>query len=332
MIAEEVRRQVAQAEATESKGANDGVPPSLTERGAHLFLASDRLEVENASTGETCIISQGDAIEMDGALPRSGADVSVLVRASKGSNCRVNTTVLVPLTDLVEMHNSMREGLDRGMEALRTNQGIDNLPMLPAEAAAEPVPTAYGTFLQPDSDVAAVLAEENARADRVEEEVISQYRNSPATEPFPSIRETRTAAPPNHEAQLLASIQTGQTESQVAAILGPPLNTSFLGGVRKSYQYQSGSVIFTDGEVSEVQAGGSTSTIPTQTPVVAPALPGTAGIARPAVAVSVGQTESEVVAALGPPLRVSFLGGLKKQYEYRDRKIIFTDGAVSEVY
>jgi hypothetical protein len=37
------------------------------------------------------------------------------------------------------------------------------------------------------------------------------------------------------------------------------------------------------------------------------------------------------VAALGEPLRVSFLGGLKKMYEYRDRKVIFTDGNVSEV-
>ena len=42
-------------------------------------------------------------------------------------------------------------------------------------------------------------------------------------------------------------------------------------------------------------------------------------------------TESQVVAALGQPLQVSFLGGLKKMYVYSDCKVIFTDGDVSEV-
>jgi hypothetical protein len=45
----------------------------------------------------------------------------------------------------------------------------------------------------------------------------------------------------------------------------------------------------------------------------------------------VGLSESEVVAILGEPLRISFLGGVKKVYEYLGRKIIFTDGSVSEV-
>ena len=42
-------------------------------------------------------------------------------------------------------------------------------------------------------------------------------------------------------------------------------------------------------------------------------------------------TESEVIAILGEPRRRSFLGGLKKMYEYPNVKIIFTDGTVSDV-
>jgi hypothetical protein len=49
------------------------------------------------------------------------------------------------------------------------------------------------------------------------------------------------------------------------------------------------------------------------------------------VGVPMGLTEAQVVALVGQPLRVSFLGGLQKRYDYSDRKIIFTDGNVSEV-
>ena len=30
-------------------------------------------------------------------------------------------------------------------------------------------------------------------------------------------------------------------------------------------------------------------------------------------------------------MRTSFLGGLRKMYEYKDRKVVFVDGNVSEV-
>jgi hypothetical protein len=57
----------------------------------------------------------------------------------------------------------------------------------------------------------------------------------------------------------------------------------------------------------------------------APAMGGAGG------AIAAGLSESEVTAILGQPLHVSFLGGLKKMYEYSDRKIVFVDGNVSEV-
>ena len=120
MIEAEVRRQLAEEQEEAGGGEEkESVPPSLAESGAHLFVANNNLEVENVATGETCVIGEGDAIQMNGRLPESGGDVSVLVRASKGSDCSVNTTVSVPLPDLIEMHNSMRETLDRGLEALR---------------------------------------------------------------------------------------------------------------------------------------------------------------------------------------------------------------------
>jgi hypothetical protein len=53
------------------------------------------------------------------------------------------------------------------------------------------------------------------------------------------------------------------------------------------------------------------------------------GSAAPAT-ISLGQSIDEVVAILGEPLRVADLGA-KKIYSYRDLKVTFVDGRVSDV-
>jgi hypothetical protein len=327
MIEAEVRRQLAeaQAEAGATKEVGDSIPPSLLESGAHLFVADEDVEVHNAVTGETCVIGEGDAIQMNGRLPRNGGDISVMVRATKGSNCPVNSTVSVPLGDLIEMHNGMRDTLDRGLEALRAGQGTNNLPVLPAEAAGEPRPTAFAASLQPDPDVADVINEETSQADQLENEVMADYRTAaPEVGPVAGGLPTSPTPPVDRrEAALFGSIQNGQTESQVVAILGQPRNTAFLGGLNKQYDYGVGRITFTDGEVSAVEFSG-TATTPIPTSDLGTSPKSQEGVAN-------GLTESQVIAIMGQPLRVTFLGGLKKMYEYQDRKVIFTDGNVSEV-
>ena len=313
----QVQRELSddQADAGESRDPGDSVPPALTGNGLHLFLANDSLEVENTATGGTCVIGEGDAIQMDGALPRSGGDVNVLVRASRGSGCPVNSTVAVPLTDLVEMHNAMRETIDRGLDTLRERQGTNNLPLLPPAAAGEPIPTAFAASMRPDPDVVQVLEEESGNANQIEHEVLTDYHTAtPASAGAAAIQVTTVAPKVDPQGQLLASIQAGQTEDQVIAILGQPVNTSFLGGVKKLYEYRAGKITFTDGEVSDVEASGPASAAPPPAasedravrPVASP--PGTA----PAKPVTNGMTEDEVVAILGQPLQVSFQGGLTK--------------------
>src|SRR5471030_1207094 len=345
LIEAEVRQQLAEpqaeaqaeAQARVPRPGNDKLPPSFNDKGSHLFLASEMLEVENTATGETCVIGDGDAIQLNGGLPRKGNDPTLRVLASKGSNCPVGSTVSVPLTDLVEMHNTMRETVEKGLETLRSAQGTDNLPMLPAEAAGEPVLTAYAANMQPDPDVAQVIEEELDQADQIEREVMAGSNIPDDAEVLP---EPGPAAPlPSRNSGLLATIRTGQPESDVVAILGQPLNVSFLGGVKKLYEYPSGKVIFTDGEVSEVQVSVADAVAPPPPAVAAPrrrpasnpgiaASPGTPGSGA---SIAVGQSESEVVAILGQPSNISFLGGLKKLYEYKDLKIIFVDGSVSEL-
>jgi len=48
------------------------------------------------------------------------------------------------------------------------------------------------------------------------------------------------------------------------------------------------------------------------------------------VTVGLGQTSSEVVARIGDPVRIADLGQ-KTMYFYKDMKVIFVDGKVSDV-
>jgi hypothetical protein len=50
----------------------------------------------------------------------------------------------------------------------------------------------------------------------------------------------------------------------------------------------------------------------------------------PPVTITIGQTIDQVVAALGQPMQIIDLGP-KKTYKYKDLKVIFTDGKVSDV-
>jgi hypothetical protein len=181
--------------------------------------------------------------------------------------------------------------------------------------------------LHADPDANQLIADESRQADQVEQEVLAESGYAGAGVPaaaavVPPQRDTRAS-------ERLAGIRIGQSESEVIAILGSPRNSSFMGGLKKEYVYDGGRVVFTDGDVSEVQVSANTADIP---PAARPA-PATPGLEAPgtAAAVAQGQSESEVIAILGSPLRVSFLGGLRKSYEYRDHKVIFTDGVVSEV-
>ena len=350
MIAQEVDRQLAEAriEAQQPQRVSDAPPPAFTDGGSHLFLANDSVEVENASTGETCVIGEGDAIQLNGLVPSDGGPATVMVRASKGSNCPVNTSILVPVSELVEMHNSMRETIEQGLATLHNNQD-SNLPRLPNYAQGAPVATTFSSAIQKETDqnVGQLLQEEARQADQMEASVMADYGSADpgiVSRPYPE--QPQAPAVDTREAGLMASIQNGQTEAQVIAILGQPLNSSFQGGLKKLYQYRSGSITFVDGEVNSVEvSSGFVTPAPRSFDGGSPqsgspqSAPGGGGMnnipSQPASGsrggVTIGMTESQVIATMGQPLGTSFLGGLKKVYEYRGTKVIFTDGIVSEV-
>ena len=329
MIADEVRTQLAEEQAEGAALASDpppppadSLPPAFSGAGPHIFVVSDALEVENTAGGP-CQIREGDAVQLNGP-PASGASAQVRVMASKGSDCPAGTTVSVPLPDLVEMSNNMRANIEQGLQTLRDNQGANNLPHLPEAAAANPTMTRFAAQLEPDRDAAGMIQEESRHADQLEQEVHADMGGGPLPNAVPQPPEQ------SDETRRLASVQTGQTESQVVAIMGQPMTTSFQSGLRKVYGYQAGKVFFTDGNVSGVDRAGSVGSAQAFNPPRAASM-GNQPLGAPGRTVTVGQPETEVIAVLGQPLHVTFLGGLKKMYEYRDLKVVFVDGNVSEV-
>jgi hypothetical protein len=244
-IANEVQLQI-QAERTEAQsgGMSSGaLPPSLSDGAAHVFIVSRGLDVQNLSAGGAeCPISEGDVLQ----LPPGGANgemANVVVLASKGGSCPRRSTVAVPVTELVEMQNSLRETLSQGMEDLRSKQGQGGLPSLPPQAAMAPTQASFANELPPpDQNVSQELTQATQESMQAEQQVVAEASNPGAGAPGAQPGGT---APP-------ATIALGQTMDQVVGILGSPSKTVDL-GQKKIYVYSDMKIIFTDGRVSDVQ-------------------------------------------------------------------------------
>ncbi len=143
-----------------------------------------------------------------------------------------------------------------------------------------------------------------------------------------------------------ATVQLGQTPDQVVAILGQPIRMS---GARrvKVYSYKDIVILFTDDKVTRTAAlqqplqaqrpaeppttASSTTTsiirsIGAQRPAeqAAPAAP-----PQPPATVQLGQAPDQVVAILGQPDKIIDLGA-KKIYVYKDVKVTFVNGKVTD--
>jgi hypothetical protein len=70
-------------------------------------------------------------------------------------------------------------------------------------------------------------------------------------------------------------------------------------------------------------------------PAIAPPPPPDAPVSdapsdAPPLTISVGQTEDEVIAAFGQPVKIAKIG-VKEIFYYKDMKVTFTNGKVSNV-
>ena len=235
-VADEVHRQLdlerAEGQSMTGNTAYGDTPPMFSDNVAHVFVVASSLMVDDRGAG--CALTDGDVLQLTPGQP-DGDAASVLVLASKGQDCRRGGVVWVPIQDLQEMQNHMRETMDQGLAELQTNQGRGGLPTLPLAAAGAPVDAPFAADVKPDANVASQLSQAAQEAGRGEQDVVSQSAEA----------EGNPAAGP-------VTISLGQTMAEVEATNGRPLKIVDL-GARKIYVYKDLRITFTDGRVSDVQ-------------------------------------------------------------------------------
>jgi hypothetical protein len=252
MIADEVKNQLAlenqeaqqNAQGATPDPASSGIARLLSDGHPHVFVAGGSLDVTDAS-GNECVVSDGDALQLQQAPPSDATTANLVVLSSKGRpECQISLTVQVQLTDLQEMQNHMRETIDQGLQDLQAKQGTGGLPAAPPSAQGDAAPAAYAAAAPPpEANVAADIQGADQQAGQAEKDVTAEAAqdNGGAASAAPA---AAPAAP--------ASVSLGQTQAEVEAEMGQPVSKALL-GPKVIYNYNGMKVIFKDGKVSDVQ-------------------------------------------------------------------------------
>jgi hypothetical protein len=251
-ISAEVQRQIALANAeaqqvarnTEPDPASSGIVRMLSDNTSHVFVAGSDVDVIDAR-GAQCVLSQGDVIQLNPApLPPAATEASLVVLASKPQECLKGVSVSVPLTDLQDMQNHMRETIDQGLGEMQTAKG---LPPIPQSAKAMPIAAPFAAIAPPpDPNAATQIAQQVQEADSAEQDVVAGQAPVAAAVAAP-------VAPPPPPAPVKETAKQGWTTDQVVAAYGKPLQDFEIGG-KRIYIYKDPPVkiTFKDGKVTDI--------------------------------------------------------------------------------
>ena len=252
-IADEVRDQLAlenqeagqNAQNQDVDPGSSGIARMVSDGRPHAFVVGDPVDVVDASSGQECALSEGDALQLQAPPAPDATAANLVVLASKGGQeCSKSSTVTVQLADLQEMQNQMRETIDQGLEDLQAKQGSGGLPAIPPSAQGQPVAAQYAAVAPPpESNIAGEIAQADQQGDQADKDVPAEVAQDNAT-PFGGAAPAAPSVPP--------SIALGQSTSQVQAVLGAPARVANL-GPKVIYYYNGMKVIFEDGKVSDVQ-------------------------------------------------------------------------------
>jgi hypothetical protein len=186
MIADEVRQELAleNNEATQASHQQDVDPGSsgidrlmsdAAKGKTHVFVVGTALDVVDTSQTE-CSLSDGDVLALQSAPPADAQAVNLVVLASKGGQeCQKQDTVSIPLADLQEMQNHMRESIDQGLQELQAKQGKGGLPKMPSTVPTTQAPAPYAAIAPPpDPNAATEIQQQSQQADQAEQEVTAE--------------------------------------------------------------------------------------------------------------------------------------------------------------
>lgn len=167
-IAQEVQVQVSDEEAASAQQegqlpvANGQTPPPVLQPNERTFVVSQNVDVGNADS--PCALTPGDVIYRSGDNLLPGNKVGINVLASKAGDCPANASTDIDVGTLQEIHNQFHEQVDEGLSTIASGPNQGELPNVPPAGAR---PVQEGT-VQPDSDVASVVAQQQSDADAAE--------------------------------------------------------------------------------------------------------------------------------------------------------------------
>jgi len=233
----ERERDQSQSNSAKEDGAPDqnNIVQLLGDSQPHVLVAGSDTDLISIA-GEECALSQGDVLKVLGPLPADADTLNANILASKGGKeCAVAATVAVPISDLQEMQNHLREQVDDGLAELQKTQGKKGLPAAPAGAVGSPEPAAFAAAAPPpDLSAKTEISEQANSADQAEGEVVASLSTA-------SVEDNNASA-----------VAVGQSITTVTAALGNPIKVIDL-GAKKIYTYPNKKVIFSNGVVDKIE-------------------------------------------------------------------------------
>ena len=172
-LAEEVKRELADdnAEAANPSQANFDKLPAALQTPNHIFASSTDLSVTTADQ-QTCALQAGDMLQVSSPATNKASFVQLRVASSKRMDCPAGILVSVSVQDIQEMQNAFQARVESGLEMLRSDQSLTDLPAPPPDAvAAPPRPAIEGLPLLSAADSSAMLDRQREQTDQMVKQV-----------------------------------------------------------------------------------------------------------------------------------------------------------------
>lgn len=176
-IAAEVQGQIGveQTEASQpgapTPAGGPDAPPAALDPNQRIFVVSNSLDVSTPG-GQECGLTGGDIITRIDDTPGEDNKVRVKVVTSKQRDCIAGAMVVVRVNDLQEMHNTLHEQVDSGLDTLASNEGQGGLP---ATADASTIPGEVPPPA-PDGNIDGRLQEQEKEGTQAEGQVQQQVQ------------------------------------------------------------------------------------------------------------------------------------------------------------
>lgn len=181
-ISAEVQRQLALENSEQQQAAqgiepdpnSSGLPRTLADGSEHVFVVANPLDVSD-SMGQSCVVSEGDVLQLQSPPPQEASAGFLYVMASKKQDCPKGAVVTVAFADLQDMQNQMRVTVDGGLDQMQAEAGKGEIPAPPPGASAPPVQSAFAPIAPPpDPNAAVELSQQAGAASTAEQQVMSQ--------------------------------------------------------------------------------------------------------------------------------------------------------------